>query len=451
MDEQHGRAVIVTALGFEYDAVRVWLARPEPVVHPSGTRYEIGRLTVPEPAWEVVLAETGEGNHAAAAVTGQAIHAFNPDLVLFVGIAGSMVDSVSLGDVVAATRVDAYHGGKAVGRQFFARPVTWPAAWRLDQAAREARRDGRWRTRIAGEQSPLPEVHLKPILAGEVVLDSRESRLYKFLRQHYNDAVAVEMEGAGLASAAHVSGEVPAMVLRGISDLAGGAKEATDAAGWQPRAARHAAAFAVELLVALDPQTLPRRVPAEQKSASEADNKLRGLEDQVSVQAAALTGEHGGKVMHLSIFRSGERARADAPDAENLHDLIVRLSELAEVVTVSCAAGQKSYFWPRVNLYEQLQQIQAQLDKANQWLGRTGLADELSTFELRHALRRYPGAADEFTRALMRLETKPGSSEQRSYLRSYEAASRSLKDVLWQIQRGFAAAGRGHGPSGKRS
>jgi hypothetical protein len=54
-------------------------------------------------------------------------------LTLFVGIAGSLVDSVQLGDVVVATRVGAYHGGKQVAEGFMARPVTWPAAWPLEQ------------------------------------------------------------------------------------------------------------------------------------------------------------------------------------------------------------------------------------------------------------------------------------------------------------------------------
>jgi nucleoside phosphorylase len=144
MAEQHGRAVILTALGLEYAAVRTWLADPQPVVHPTGTRYAVGRLTDPGSAWEVALAEIGEGNQAAATLTTQAIDTFHPDVVLFVGVAGSLVDSVQLGDVVAATRVDAYHGGKQAARQFLGRPVTWPAAWPLDQAARQVRQEGSW-------------------------------------------------------------------------------------------------------------------------------------------------------------------------------------------------------------------------------------------------------------------------------------------------------------------
>ena len=55
------------------------------------------------------------------------------------------------------------------------------------------------------------------------------------------------MEGAGLSQAALFSRSVPALIIRGISDRADGSKRDLDKAGWQPRAAAHAAAFAVAL------------------------------------------------------------------------------------------------------------------------------------------------------------------------------------------------------------
>jgi nucleoside phosphorylase len=138
MDERRGRAVILTALGVEYDAVRAWVVNPQLQVHGSGTRYEFGPLKDTGSGWEVVLVEIGEGNQAAAVMTSQAIDTFDPDLVLVVGVAGSLVDAVQLGDVVVATRVHAYHGGKQAAEGFMARPVSWPAAWPLEQAARLA-------------------------------------------------------------------------------------------------------------------------------------------------------------------------------------------------------------------------------------------------------------------------------------------------------------------------
>ena len=42
----------------------------------------------------------------------------------------------------------------------------------------------------------------------------------QWLREHYNDAVAVEMEAAGVAQAGHLNDGLPAIMVRGISDYA---------------------------------------------------------------------------------------------------------------------------------------------------------------------------------------------------------------------------------------
>ena len=141
-----------------------------------------------------------------------------------------------------------------------ARPRTWQIPHRLDQLARELDRDGSWRRRLppAADGRP-PVVHFRPIAAGEVVLDSRKAPLYDQLRMHNNDAAAIEMEGAGIALAAHFNDSLPALVIRGISDLADGKKTAADRDGWQQRASGNAAAFAVSLLENLTPSSRSAR------------------------------------------------------------------------------------------------------------------------------------------------------------------------------------------------
>jgi hypothetical protein len=93
-------------------------------------------------------------------------------------------------------------------------------------------------------------VHLGPVAAGEIVLNSRKTGLLQQLERSYNDAVAIEMESAGMARAGHI-GRVPVLTIRGISDHADGRKAVTEANGSQRTAARHAADVSAALVADL--------------------------------------------------------------------------------------------------------------------------------------------------------------------------------------------------------
>jgi nucleoside phosphorylase len=88
---------------------------------------------------------------------------------------------------------------------------------------------------------------VKPIAAGEKVVDSHESEVYALIKQNYGDAYAVAMEEFGFAAAAHGHPAVTFAVVRGISDVAKD-KEQAERQNSQELAARHAAAFAFEML-----------------------------------------------------------------------------------------------------------------------------------------------------------------------------------------------------------
>ncbi|MDT3395735.1 5'-methylthioadenosine/S-adenosylhomocysteine nucleosidase [Streptomyces sp. B1866] len=251
-----GSLVVLTALEVEYLAVRAHLSDLRPYRHGSGTRFEVGRLD--GTGWQVALAELGEGNQGAAALTERAVAVFDPRAVAFVGVAGGLKQDVRLGDVVVATHVYAYHGGKDEDGEFLARPRVWALSHELEQTAKAVRRDGAWGGSLpAGVREGPPAVHLKPVAAGEVVLNSAASPLRRQLRRTYQDAAAIEMEAAGVAQAAHLNASLPALIVRGISDHADGRKSDTDAEGWQAVAARNAAAFAFRVLRALDPPDGP--------------------------------------------------------------------------------------------------------------------------------------------------------------------------------------------------
>ncbi len=98
---------------------------------------------------------------------------------------------------------------------------------------------------------PPPRVHFGPVAAGEIAHYSAVSDARQWLREHYSDAVAVEMEAAGVAQAGHLNDAMPTIMVRGISDYADESKSAADDAGWQPRAAANAAAFATALAAML--------------------------------------------------------------------------------------------------------------------------------------------------------------------------------------------------------
>jgi 8-oxo-dGTP diphosphatase len=238
-----GLVVILTALNLEYEAVRERLTGVRVHRHPAGTRFEVGRIGGSDCG--VALALVGKGNHPAAVLAERAMAEFSPIAVLFVGVAGGLWPNIQLGDVVVASKIYAYHGGTSEDDGLKARPKAWEIPHEADQIAHHVARAGNWRRGLPIGSAPA--VHFGPIAAGEIVQDSAISEQARWIRQHYNDAVAIEMEAAGVAQAGHLNRALPVVVVRGISDRADGSKAATDGENWQPRAARHAAAFATVL------------------------------------------------------------------------------------------------------------------------------------------------------------------------------------------------------------
>ncbi|MGW6981724.1 5'-methylthioadenosine/S-adenosylhomocysteine nucleosidase family protein [Streptomyces sp. NPDC054932] len=239
--------VILTALNLEYQAVRQKLAGPQVHRHERGTRFEVG--TVQGTSCRVALALTNKGNHSAAVIAERAIQEFSPVAVLFVGVAGALWETARLGDVVMATHVYAYHGGTSEDDGLKARPRVWEAPHAISQLGSHLARVNDWADDVPG-RGDAPQVRFGAIAAGEVVQNSKISAEAQWIRQHYNDALAIEMEAAGVAQAGHLNG-APVAIIRGISDRADGTKSSETDRSWQPRAAANAAAFATRLAVEL--------------------------------------------------------------------------------------------------------------------------------------------------------------------------------------------------------
>lgn len=258
-------AIILTALPVEYEAVRIHLNDIREKVQ-EGTIYELGRFPSGGRFWEVAIAEIGMGNVSAASAAERAISCFKPQLVLFVGVAGGLKD-VRLGDVVAADRVYGLEYGKVDATGFKTRPNVYTVTYALEQRARAVARRQDWLKRLPRPLSdPAPRALIGPIAAGEKVLASTISEIWNLIKQNYGNTLAIEMEGHGFLTALHANQHVGALVVRGISDLIDGKQEA-DAVHSQEVAARHASAFAFEVLARLgeDGDFLPTHVSAEAK------------------------------------------------------------------------------------------------------------------------------------------------------------------------------------------
>ena len=243
-------AIVLTAISVETKSVLLHLSdvKEERV---RSTVFHVGCFLGKQSSWRVAVAELGPGNISAAVIAERATSHFSPDVALFVGVAGGLKD-VTIGDVVVGTKLYGYESGKVEDNSFRARPNVGRSSEALVQRARAVAHGDEWQSRLNDSlRSDSRKIIIGPIAAGEKVIASIESDLYRFLRSQYNDAIAVEMEGYGFLEALANAEEARGLVVRGISDLLSNKAE-SDSKGSQDIAAASAAAVAFEILSRFD-------------------------------------------------------------------------------------------------------------------------------------------------------------------------------------------------------
>lgn len=250
--------VVVTALQLERRAVRAHLSDFE-VEALSGLSADVGwRASRREQ--RVAVVETGPGNVAAGLVAVRAEETFRPAYMFMLGVAGGVKD-VSIGDVVASSKVYWIEGGKA-GSMFKPRPDFAPVSGELVQLARAVAADGTWMAGSRGragswvDAGRAPVALVGPIVVGEKVVADRGSEAARLISRTYSDAVAVDMEDFGVLHGGAATERAKVLAIRGISDMLS-AKASADRAGSQPLAAANAAAFLFSLIDRL-PSSLSR-------------------------------------------------------------------------------------------------------------------------------------------------------------------------------------------------
>jgi nucleoside phosphorylase len=249
------RAVILTAIPPEYEAVVGHLDNLSTRITAQGNIYQIGDFHSKNRNWKVAAAQIGMYNINSAEATERSISIFKPDVILFVGTAGGFQGvqaegyaEANVGDVIAASKVYDYTCAIDRSTGESAWPEVYRPTYRILQIAKYVAQEDAWKMLINRSMTiNNPKAVVGPIASGGFLVASNRSEIFQFLQEDYSDAVAVDMEGAGFLEAAYANPGVEALLVRGISDKLNDF-ERLDIYTRERIASDHASAFAFQVL-----------------------------------------------------------------------------------------------------------------------------------------------------------------------------------------------------------
>ncbi|MEA3511134.1 MAG: 5'-methylthioadenosine/adenosylhomocysteine nucleosidase [Actinomycetota bacterium] len=219
------RAVLImSALPQEIAALRSLMSGIESV-EVGGRQFHRGVIDT----HNVVLTTVGIGKVNAAMVTTLALSQFEFRAVLFTGVAGSLDEAVGIGDVVVGERVVPHDTG-VLGSAGLDRYQSGHVAFLnpTDRFGYTAPREFVDRLRESlSDFRPVPVLDREPrVIFGTIATGDQFVNDEGVRRDLHVDlgARAVEMEGAAVAQIAEHF-EVPCLVIRSVSDLAGSESE----------------------------------------------------------------------------------------------------------------------------------------------------------------------------------------------------------------------------------
>lgn len=169
---------------------------------------------------DVVLLQSGVGKVKATIGTQIMIDKFKVDLIIFTGLAGSLIPNLSQGDLVVSNFVVQYDFDlTAFGR----RPGELPDAGRMIEVNSDLVKmtcyayDDAFKSKL-----DAPKLIVGPICSGDRF--ESDPRKIEWLQREFG-AVAIEMEGAAVGHTCFVN-DIKFIILRTISDTGG--ESATD-------------------------------------------------------------------------------------------------------------------------------------------------------------------------------------------------------------------------------
>lgn len=212
--------------------------------------------------YDIVLAKTsdmGSRNvNSVENVINRAIQIFRPRYIVMPGIAAGLDDGMSIGDVVIADKIIGYESEKIAPYEVIGRYPEFrsPRLFNLFCSAnvhtfnlflktviqkniseeasmlptaksdcktncpKEVEKGFSWQDSVNSYN--YPRVHTGNYISGEILLNNAEYRHY--LKSKFKEAVALDMEGVGVASASTFNRVYDWLVIKGISDFGDGNK-----------------------------------------------------------------------------------------------------------------------------------------------------------------------------------------------------------------------------------
>lgn len=223
---------IIGAMPQEVAVLKQALGSPQ-ITEKAGGIYYSGQLH----GLEVVLLQSGIGKVAAALGCAVLINDHQPDFIINTGSAGGLAKHLTVGDIVISDQVrhhdaDVTAFGYEIG-QMAGQPAAFIADPQLIQLAKQAL-----------ENKPNLRALTGLICTGDSFVCSAQQQEY--IRQHFPEVIAVEMEAAAIAQVCHQF-QVPFVVVRAISDVADQVSPMSFDE-FLPLAAQHSTAMVLDML-----------------------------------------------------------------------------------------------------------------------------------------------------------------------------------------------------------
>ncbi|MFV0576392.1 MAG: 5'-methylthioadenosine/S-adenosylhomocysteine nucleosidase [Vibrio sp.] len=159
---------------------------------------------------QVILLQSGIGKVSASIGATLLIEGFQPDMIINTGSAGGFDSSLNLGDVVISTEVRHHDADVTAFGYEIGQMAGQPAAFAADPTLIDIAE------RTLKEMEGIHAVR-GLICTGDAFVCTPERQA--FIRQHFPNVIAVEMEASAIAQTCHQF-KKPFVVVRAISDVA---------------------------------------------------------------------------------------------------------------------------------------------------------------------------------------------------------------------------------------